>query len=724
MASPDMTTDKQRAKERGLLLGTTSLVIYLCLIILPARYLGVADVPLPLWAAALALTLVVQGLLWWVLRRQWHFVERHDPHFLHVPVLGASLLFNFYLFAAPDTRSLLLLAWIVVLLFASGRAGFTAIMAWSAVQLAGYLSVLFLVRERIADFSLPHEIAHLWMILVVCVGIAILFERLKRWIERAKAERRRSEANLRESQGQLRQVIDLVPHFIFAKDQEGRFILANQAVADAYGTTTEDLLGKTNTDFARPAEEVRRSRAVDLEVIESGTPKVVPEQQYTDAEGRERILQVTKIPFTCTSSELPSLLGIAIDVTEVKRTEKERRQLEDQMQHLQKLESLGVLAGGVAHDFNNILVSVLGNAELALCDLPEKSPARLMIQRVVTSAERAAELVHQLLAYSGQGHFIVERLDLSRLSYGVSDLISASISKKAEVTVSATHGDVYVDADPAQLHQVLMNLMTNASDALGDQIGQITVTTGRMRAGREYLGSVVGAEDLLAGEYAFIEVADDGCGMDAETRDKVFDPFFTTKFVGRGLGLAAVLGIARGHDGALRVDSEPGRGTTVRLLLPLAPPPSRPDKPETPQASKLPSSSILLVDDDPAVREFVTEALERSGGTVLIARDGAEAIDVYRRNADDVALVLLDMTMPEMNGAEALRELRRISPDVRVVLMSGFSEQLATQALGDRGPDGFLQKPFFPETLIRKIQQVLSRQGRADVRSSPRAPDP
>ncbi len=703
-----MITDKLRARERGLLLGTTSLVIYLCLIILPARYLGVTDVPLRMWAAALALTLGVQGLLWWILRRRWRPVERHDPHFLHLPVLGASLLFNFYLYAAPDARTLLLLAWILVLLFGSGRVGFAAVMSWGAVQLAGYLSVLFIVRERIAGFSLRHEIAHLWVVLAVCIGIAILSERLRRWLDRAKTERQHSEATLRESEARLRQVIDLVPHFIFAKDQEGRFLLANRAVADAYGTTTEDLLGKTNADFARPAEEVRRSRAVDLEVIQSGTPKVVPEQRYTDAEGRERILLVTKIPFTFASSELPSLLGIAIDVTAVKRTEKERRQLADQMQHLQKLESLGVLAGGVAHDFNNILVSVLGNAELALGDLPEDSPTRLMIQRVVTSAERAAELVHQLLAYSGQGQFVVERLDLSRLSNGVSELISASISKKAEVEVTATHGDVYVDADPAQLHQVLMNLMTNASDALGDHTGRIKVTAGRMRAGRDYLSSVVGADDLADGEYAFLEVADDGCGMDAETREKVFDPFFTTKFVGRGLGLAAVLGIARGHEGALRVDSEPGRGTTVRLLLPLAPPPSRPDIPAMPQESELPASAILLVDDDPAVREFVTEALERAGGSVLLAKNGAEAIDVYRRQADDVALVLLDMTMPEMNGAEALRELRRIRPDVRVVLMSGFSEQLAIQALGDRGPDGFLQKPFFPETLTRKIQQVLS----------------
>ncbi len=703
-ASPRM-----RARERALLLGTVSLTIYLCLFLLPARYLGVADFSLRMWTAALALTLAVQGLLWWILRRGWDVVERHDPHYLHLPVLGASLLFNFYLYAAPGSRTLLLLAWILVLLFGAGRSGFAATMTWSAVQLAGYLAVLFAVHERIAGFSLAHEVAHLWMFLGACVGIGLLFERLRRWLTRAKGERRRSETTLRESEGRLRQVIDLVPHLIFAKDREGRFILANQAVADAYGTTTEEMLTRTDADFARPEPEVRRSRVTDLEVIQRGRPKVVADERLTDARGCERILETTRIPFTFANSELPSLLGIALDVTEAQRTEEERRRLEDQMQHLQKLESLGVLAGGVAHDFNNILVSVLGNAELALSDLPEDSPARLMIQRVVTSAERAAELVHQLLAYSGQGQFVIERLDLSRITHGVSDLISASISKKARVTVDATHSDVYVEADPAQLHQVLINLMTNASDALGDQTGRITVTTGQMRAEREDLAGAVGAEKLPAGAYAFIEVTDDGCGMTPETRARVFEPFFTTKFVGRGLGLPAVLGIVRSHDGTIRVDSRPGEGTTVRLLLPLAAPPSRPDKPAAPRSSgQLPQTTFLLADDDPAVREFVTETLERSGGTVLSARDGKEAIEVYRRRSRDIALVLLDMTMPEMNGAEALQELRRIRPDVRVVLMSGFSQQVATTALGDRGPDGFLQKPFFPEALTRKIGQVLA----------------
>ncbi len=699
--------NRLRAKERGLFLGTLSLVVYLGLFVLPARYLGTADFSLELWGAAAALTLLVQSLLWWILRQQWQFVEHRDPHFLHFPVLAASLLLNVYLFTAPGTRLLLLLAWILVLLFGAGRVGFATIMTWSAIQITGYLTILLVERERIAGFHLANELAHLWMVLGVCFGIGVLFERQKRWGQAAKEAHRRSEATVRESEARLRQVIDLVPHFIFAKDQEGRFILVNRASAEAYGTPIDDLLGKTDADFV-PPEQAQQFRKADLEVIRSGQAKVVGEELLTDAQGRQRILHTTKIPFNFANSELPSLLGIAIDITEIKRAEEERLDLEDKMQHLQKLESLGVLAGGVAHDFNNILVSVLGNAELALGDLPEDSAARLRIQRVVTSAERAAELVHQLLAYSGQGRFMVERLDLSRITQGVSDLISASISKKAKVTINATHGDVYVEADPTQLHQVLINLMTNASDALGDRNGRITVTTGQIRAEENDLSGAMGAEGLTSGEYAYLEVTDDGTGMDPKTRARIFEPFFTTKFVGRGLGLAAVLGIVRAHDGALLVDSEPGRGTTVRLLLPLAPPPSRPDIPIEAQDPDLPAGSILLADDDPAVREFVTEALERAGGNVLLAKNGAEAIEIYRRHGQDITLVLLDMTMPEMNGAEALRELRRMRPDVRVILMSGFSEELAFNALDDRAPDGFLQKPFFPETLTRKIRQVLA----------------
>ena len=590
-----MTTNKTTTREHGLLLGTAGLTICLCLIILPAWFLGITDLTYGQWAAVLVVVLSVQGLLWWALWRKWH------------------------------------------------------------------------------------------------------------------DQRLQTEETLRESEARLRQVIDLVPHFIFAKDQEGHFILANRAVAEAYGTTPEGLLCKTDADFASSQEEVRRFRADDLEVIESGQAKVIPEERLTDAGGRERVLRTTKIPFTFANSELPALLGVAIDVTEIKKAEDERRQLEDQMQHLQKLESLGVLAGGVAHDFNNILVSVLGNAELALGDLAEDSAARPRIQRVVTSAERAAELVHQMLAYSGQGQFVIERLDLSRITHGVSDLISASISKKAKVTVTATHGNVYVEADPAQLHQVLINLMTNASDALCDRTGLITVTTGRTHVSSKELNTSYGAEGLPTGEYAFLEVADDGCGMDLETQARIFDPFFTTKFVGRGLGLAAVLGIARGHDGAIHVDSAKGRGTTVRVLLPLAPAPSRPDKlVRSKPEDGLPESPVLVADDDSAVRDLISAVFERSGGSVLLAQDGAEAIDVYRRHADDIEVALVDMTMPEMNGAETLRELRRLSPDLRVVLMSGFSEQLATEALGNRGPDGFLHKPFSPEALTRKIREVLA----------------
>ncbi len=706
-----MTTDKRRAQERALLLGTISLLIYLFLFVLPARYLGVADLSWSMWLAAVALTLAVQGLLWWILRRGWSFVERHDPYFLHFPVLGASLLLNVFFYAAPDSRTLGLFAWLLVLLFGCGRAGFAEVMGWTFVQLAGYLTVLSILRERIAGWSSSRELVQLWMFLGVCFGIGVLLERLKRWLERAKAERRRSEATLRDSEERLRQVIDLVPHFIFAKDWQGRYVLANRAVAEAFGTTPDRLLRHSDAELVGSAQEREQFRAAERDVLASGEPRASVDERLTDARGRQRILQTHRIPFTFRSSERPAILGVAIDVTEVRRAEEQQRQLEAQVQQLQKLESLGALAGGVAHDFNNILVGVLGNAELALDDLPEDSPGRRRLERVVTSAQRAAELVNQLLAYSGQGQFLIEKLDLSQLAERLRDLISASISKKAVLTVEATHGPVWVDADPAQLHQVLINLITNASDALEEQAGSIRLATGRTRVGNRDLDGDIRAEDFEPGDVAFIEVADDGSGMDAETRDRIFDPFFTTKFVGRGLGLAAVLGIVLGHRGAIRIDSRPGEGTAIRVLLPLAAPPARPVAPAAGRAGEpadLPPGTFLVVDDDPAVREFVTEALERSGGTVLLASDGAEGVDVYRRRADEIDLVLLDVMMPVMNGAETFHELRLIHPEVRVVLMSGFSEQLATNGLAENGPDGFLQKPYSPEELTRMIRDVLA----------------
>ncbi len=513
---------------------------------------------------------------------------------------------------------------------------------------------------------------------------------------------------LRRSEARLRQVIDLVPHFIFAKDREGRFILVNRAVAEVYGTTVEDLLGRKDADFARSEDEVRQFRADDLKVIDSGRQKFIPEEQITDSAGRVRFLQTTKIPFTCANSDLPSILGVAIDITERKRAEAERRKIDLQLRQTQKLESLGVLAGGIAHDFNNLLVGMLGNAGLALAKLPADSPGRSNIEGIALASQRAAELSNQMLAYSGRGRFVIEQIDLKILVEDMVDLLRASVTKKAALRLDLRSDLPSIEADITEIRQVVMNLITNAADALGDGEGVISLNADEVDADRSYLAKTYLDDGLPAGRYVALEVADSGCGMDAETREKIFDPFFTTKFSGRGLGLAAVLGIVRGHGGAIDVESEPGRGTNIRVLFPAGQARREEESPaEEKIAIRGDGRTILVVDDDPAICLVAREILKDSGFRVLIAEDGLAALESVRRYRQEIAAVLLDMTMPHLDGVETLRALHRRQPDIKVVLTSGYSEQEASRRLAGEQPAAFIQKPYLPDELVRIMTAVL-----------------
>ena len=394
------------------------------------------------------------------------------------------------------------------------------------------------------------------------------------------------------------------------------------------------------------------------------------------------------------------------DVTERVRAEEERRRLEAQIQHVQKLESLGVMAGGIAHDFNNLLVGILGNAGLALSDAP--AGIRDRISQIEIAAQRAAELTNQMLAYSGKGRFILRRTDLSELVKEMADLLRTAATKTAELELQLSLEPVAFDGDPAQIRQVIMNLITNASDAIGSAAGRIEVATGRLTATREYLaGACVGA-DQPEGAFVFAEVRDNGCGMDAATMTRIFDPFFTTKFTGRGLGLAAVLGIVRGHGGAIKIASAPGVGTTFRVLVPArAAAVPEPEPVHVPQQGCT-GATVLVVDDEPSVRRVAAEVLTRAGFTVTAAADGVEAVDIVRGRQQSFDVVLLDMTMPRLSGVETFRELRELCPSLRVVLTSGYSEEDASEKFEGRLA-GFIQKPFLPKALVRAMSEAVSR---------------
>jgi two-component system cell cycle sensor histidine kinase/response regulator CckA len=393
-----------------------------------------------------------------------------------------------------------------------------------------------------------------------------------------------------------------------------------------------------------------------------------------------------------------------IDVTERKRAEEEKMLLERRIQETQKLESLGVLAGGIAHDFNNILTAIIGNTSLARMKLAPTAPAYSCLEKIETSSRRAADLCNQMLAYSGKGQFNVMRFDLSGIVEETTHLLQLSISKKIVLKYDLDRDLPAILADATQIRQIIMNLVINASEAIGNKSGLIRIATGAMYADHNYLKEEFLSPNLGEGHYAYLEICDNGCGMDKETRARIFDPFFTTKFTGRGLGLAAVLGIVRGHKGALKVYSEPGRGTKFKLILPCAN--GSAECPENGPAamSWRGSGTVLVVDDEEAVRTVVAGMLQTFGFQVEQARDGIEALALFRDIGDRVRLVLIDLTMPRLDGAETFRELRRVKSDINVILMSGFSEYDTMDRFAGKENIGFIQKPFNAEKLLEKLR--------------------
>jgi len=399
--------------------------------------------------------------------------------------------------------------------------------------------------------------------------------------------------------------------------------------------------------------------------------------------------------------------ALRAEIIERELAEEERQKVQVKLLHAQKLESLGVLSGGVAHDFNNLLVGILGNAGLALQEMPDESPVRQTIRDIETSALRAAELTRQLLAYAGKGQFVIQPVRLAQLVEEMGHLLGSAVHKSAHLVFDFGDGVPDIDADPIQLRQVVMNLVTNAAEAIGAGSGTITLRTGTIAATRDYLADAQLGPGLAEGMYTFVEVEDDGHGMHPATLARIFDPFFTTKFTGRGLGLAAVLGIVRSHRGAIKVTSAPGRGTKVRVLLPPASTQSAAQVPAAPEPqAAVRGGSVLIVDDEETVRRVAQRILETAGFQVRTATGGVEAMRTLREAPGAVDLVLLDMTMPDMSGAQTLTELQRIRPGIRVVLSSGYSQEEAS--IPEARVAAFIQKPYRPADLVAAIRRALA----------------
>ncbi|MBC8161473.1 MAG: response regulator [Roseiflexaceae bacterium] len=393
--------------------------------------------------------------------------------------------------------------------------------------------------------------------------------------------------------------------------------------------------------------------------------------------------------------------------TVLRRLEAEQRELERKLLETQKLESLGVLAGGVAHDFNNLLAVIFGNINLAQLELNADHPAMFSLRQVERASIRAADLTRQMLAFAGKGQLALQHFELNALVADIESLLRVSLPTQLEIVLDFAPELPMLQGDATQIQQVAMNLLVNAAEAIGEREGQIVLRTGVATYQAEQLNHIVAGMSLPPGQYVFLEVRDNGCGMDDATLHKIFEPFFTTKFTGRGLGLAAAMGIARSHRGAILVQSEPRVGTVFQLLLPPAAQ-QTPLKPVEAPAERRPiHGTVLVIDDEPAICDLVMRVLRRLGFDALTATDGAQGVICFREHASQLSLVLLDLTMPHMSGQRVHNELQAINPAVPIVLMSGYTEQDARRHVGDQFVAGFIHKPFRIDELRAVIQLAV-----------------
>jgi len=529
-------------------------------------------------------------------------------------------------------------------------------------------------------------------------------------IARDVTDREEALHRLRQSELRHRLLSEALYDVVAELDEEGRVLFVSPSCEQVLGYKPEELVGTTPFSLLH-AEDLENLVDVFVSRFKS---QHLPEHDQTfrvrHRDGSWRWLQSTGVTYQTQESEL-RMVAVSRDVTGIVNGAEERRKLEERMQQAQKLESLGMMAGGVAHDFNNLLTPILGDASLALMDLSDDSAVRVRLQKIQRAAHRAATLTNQLLDYAGIGSIETEPLDLSGLVREMGELLQSAVSRQAVLVYDLASNLPAIEGDAAQLSQVVMNLITNASEAiearrLGE--GRIAVRSGTVEGDSKSLSQLFLGEGLPEGTYVYFEVEDTGCGMDAETRARIFDPFFTTKFTGRGLGLAAVLGIVRKHGGAIEIDSELDRGTRVRVMCPtLGKRVQRLEARRLDPSSWRASGTVLVADDDEGARELMAETLERAGLSVLRAEDGAQAAEIFREHADAIRLVVMDRTMPGGSSPEALEEIRRLRGDVPIFLVSGYSQENSAQRFADRGIDGFLQKPFLPETLLEKIRDLL-----------------
>ena len=513
-------------------------------------------------------------------------------------------------------------------------------------------------------------------------------------------ERARERETLRRHERLLHLIIDANPNLIFVKDWDGRFVLANQALAEIYGTTVKGVLGKTDADFNPNAEEVAHFLRDDRDVMSSGNPKFVSEEPVTNPETKQtRWFQTIKMPLRLPGEYSVTLLGVATEITE-------RKELEQQLLQSQKMEAVGQLAGGVAHDFNNILTAIVGYADLLAAELRGDSRQLEDVEEIRKAARRAAALTRQLLSFSRKEVLDPKIIDVNDVVMNLDKMLRSLISENIELKTMLADDVDAARVDPNQLEQVVMNLAINARDAMPEG-GTLTVETANATLDDDYASRHV---SVIPGDYVMIAVTDTGCGMSEEIKARIFEPFFTTKPAGRGtgLGLSTVYGIVKQSGGNIWLYSEPGKGTTFKIYLPaIEALPEDIGKAAPVEVTRRGKGTVLLVEDDEQLRRLTHRALAAQGYEVLEADRGRAALDGARRHQGTIELLLTDIVMPDTNGRKLADTLRAARPGLKVLYMSGYPDRaIVNNGMLEPG-DAYIAKPFTTEAITRKVRELL-----------------
>ncbi|MDD2850330.1 MAG: PAS domain S-box protein [Desulfuromonadaceae bacterium] len=528
-------------------------------------------------------------------------------------------------------------------------------------------------------------------------------------------ERKKGEKALQEGKDLLAEIIELSPISMAIVNMDGTIEQINRRAIETFGYYPDDIPNmecwweQAYPDEAYRAEVFAQWMGLVGKAIAEKSEIERSEYRITCKDGTVKTTLIFGIPVS------DKVFVIFDDITERKRAEEERLQLEQQFLQAQKLESLGIMAGGIAHDFNNLLQSILGNLELAALTLPRNTDQHNYITNALNSGEAAAHLTGLMLAYVGKGLLTKKDLDLNELVRVNTDMLKTTVGSAISLELCLSQDAPKILADKAQIQQVIMNLLTNAAESIEVQPGFVRLSTGIQNCDQACLAASLLDKKPEPGRFVFLEISDTGCGMSAETMKRLFDPFFTTKFTGRGLGMSAVMGIMKTHNGALFVQSAPGKGTTFKTLfpapetaLPIMIPQERTPPAENITAAEKPLSGVaLVVDDEKNVLRTCKKMVELCGFTVIAASDGIESVSRFREHAEEIDVVLLDLTMPNMDGIAAMNAIYSIRPDVKLILSSGFNKDELGDRFTGQAPSGFIRKPYSMTVLETELRRVM-----------------